>query len=77
MSASETIKMIGDFPVLNHLHGNRPQAPDQILGSPVRQMRNIKYSDFLSSLKKIKCSVSSNTLESYIRWNTEFGDTTV
>lgn len=55
----------------------RELKPEQVKNMSASEMRNIKYSDFLSSLKKIKCSVSSNTLESYIRWNTEFGDTTV
>ncbi|XP_077342257.1 spastin isoform X2 [Lithobates pipiens] len=55
----------------------RELKPEQVKNMSASEMRNIKYSDFLNSLKKIKCSVSSNTLESYIRWNTEFGDTTV
>ncbi|XP_040207005.1 spastin isoform X2 [Rana temporaria] len=55
----------------------RELKPEQVKNMSASEMRNIKYSDFMSSLKKIKCSVSSNTLESYIRWNTEFGDTTV
>lgn len=41
------------------------------------QMRNIRLSDFTESLKKIKRSVSPQTLEAYIRWNKDFGDTTV
>uniref|UniRef100_A0A2R9BJ49 Spastin n=1 Tax=Pan paniscus TaxID=9597 RepID=A0A2R9BJ49_PANPA len=50
-------------------------AKDAALG-PIR-MRNIRLSDFTESLKKIKRSVSPQTLEAYIRWNKDFGDTTV
>ncbi|OCT79888.1 spastin isoform X1 [Xenopus laevis] len=55
----------------------RELKPEQVKNMAASEMRNIKYSDFLGSLKKIKCSVSPSTLESYIRWNKEFGDTTV
>ncbi|KAM4772097.1 spastin [Rhinophrynus dorsalis] len=55
----------------------RELKPEQVKNMSANEMRNIKYSDFLGSLKKIKCSVSPSTLESYIRWNKEFGDTTV
>uniref|UniRef100_A0A4X1TB88 Fidgetin-like protein 1 n=1 Tax=Sus scrofa TaxID=9823 RepID=A0A4X1TB88_PIG len=55
-------------------------AKDAALG-PIRgkntKMRNIRLSDFTESLKKIKRSVSPQTLEAYIRWNKDFGDTTV
>uniref|UniRef100_A0A8C8Z459 microtubule-severing ATPase n=1 Tax=Prolemur simus TaxID=1328070 RepID=A0A8C8Z459_PROSS len=53
-------------------------AKDAALG-PIRGwcMRNIRLSDFTESLKKIKRSVSPQTLEAYIRWNKDFGDTTV
>ncbi|XP_044145551.1 spastin isoform X1 [Bufo gargarizans] len=55
----------------------RELKPEQVKNMSASEMRNIKFSDFQNSLKKIKCSVSSSTLESYIRWNKEFGDTTV
>ncbi|XP_045142957.1 spastin [Echinops telfairi] len=57
-------------------------AKDAALG-PIRgsqfelKMRNIRLSDFTESLKKIKRSVSPQNLEAYIRWNKDFGDTTV
>ncbi|KAJ6664717.1 hypothetical protein lerEdw1_006290 [Lerista edwardsae] len=41
------------------------------------KMRNIRLSDFTESLKKIKRSLSPQTLEAYIRWNKDYGDTTV
>ncbi|XP_056423165.1 spastin isoform X2 [Hyla sarda] len=55
----------------------RELKPEQVKNMSASEMRNIKFSDFQNSLKKIKCSVSGATLESYIRWNKEFGDTTV
>lgn len=55
----------------------RELKPEQVKNMSASEMRNMKFSDFQNSLKKIKCSVSSSTLESYIRWNKEFGDTTV
>ncbi|KAM4040579.1 spastin isoform 2-T2 [Anomaloglossus baeobatrachus] len=55
----------------------RELKPEQVKNMSASEMRNIKFSDFQNSLKKIKCSVSTATLESYVRWNREFGDTTV
>ncbi|XP_068088154.1 spastin isoform X1 [Hyperolius riggenbachi] len=55
----------------------RELKPEQVKNMSASEMRNIKYADFLSSLKKIKCSVSASTLDAYVRWNKEFGDTTV
>ncbi|XP_071997307.1 spastin isoform X2 [Engystomops pustulosus] len=55
----------------------RELKPEQVKNMSASEMRNIKFSDFQNSLKKIKCSVSAATLESYVRWNKEFGDTTV
>ncbi|XP_075453205.1 spastin isoform X2 [Ascaphus truei] len=55
----------------------RELKPEQVKNMSASEVRNIRFSDFVNSLKKIKCSVSPSTLESYIRWNKEFGDTTV
>lgn len=55
----------------------RELKPEQVKNMSASEMRNMKFSDFQNSLKKIKCSVSAATLESYVRWNKEFGDTTV
>ncbi|XP_053314769.1 spastin isoform X2 [Spea bombifrons] len=55
----------------------RELKPEQVKNMSASDMRNLKYSDFINSLKKIKCSVSPSTLDSYIKWNKEFGDTTV
>lgn len=40
------------------------------------QMRDIHFNDFVDSLKRIKRSVSPQTLDQYVRWNREYGDTT-
>uniref|UniRef100_A0A8C7RUD7 Spastin n=1 Tax=Oncorhynchus mykiss TaxID=8022 RepID=A0A8C7RUD7_ONCMY len=37
---------------------------------------NIRFSDFVESLKKIKKSVGPQTLDLYVRWNKDYGDTT-
>lgn len=44
-----------------------------LLSSP--QVRNICFRDFVESLKKIKRSVGLQTLELYVRWNRDYGDT--
>ncbi|XP_012643833.1 spastin isoform X3 [Microcebus murinus] len=55
----------------------RELKPEQVKNMSANEMRNIRLSDFTESLKKIKRSVSPQTLEAYIRWNKDFGDTTV
>ncbi|XP_076991117.1 spastin isoform X5 [Tamandua tetradactyla] len=55
----------------------RELKPEQVKNMSASEMRNIQISDFTESLKKIKRSVSPQTLEAYIRWNKDFGDTTV
>ncbi|KAM4803923.1 spastin isoform X4 [Urocitellus parryii] len=55
----------------------RELKPEQVKNLSASEMRNIRLSDFTESLKKIKRSVSPQTLEAYIRWNKDFGDTTV
>ncbi|XP_060042812.1 spastin isoform X4 [Erinaceus europaeus] len=55
----------------------RELKPEQVKNMSASEMRNIRLADFTESLKKIKRSVSPQTLEAYIRWNKDFGDTTV
>uniref|UniRef100_A0A2D4L2R6 AAA ATPase AAA+ lid domain-containing protein n=1 Tax=Micrurus paraensis TaxID=1970185 RepID=A0A2D4L2R6_9SAUR len=55
----------------------RELKPEQVKNMSASEMRNIRLSDFNESLKKIKCSLSPQTLEAYVRWNKAFGDTTV
>ncbi|XP_048340602.1 spastin isoform X5 [Sphaerodactylus townsendi] len=55
----------------------RELKPEQVKNMSASEMRNIRLSDFTESLKKIKRSLSPQTLEAYIRWNKDFGDTTV
>ncbi|XP_047659380.1 spastin [Tachysurus fulvidraco] len=54
----------------------RELRPEQVRNMAANEMRNIRLSDFSESLKKIKKSVSPQTLERYARWNREYGDTT-
>ncbi|KAF4075381.1 hypothetical protein AMELA_G00233800 [Ameiurus melas] len=55
----------------------RELRPEQVRNMAANEMRNIRFSDFVESLKKIKKSVSPQTLEQYTRWNQDYGDTTV
>lgn len=47
-----------------------------LFSTGVLQMRNIKMKDFEDSLKRIKPTVTSATLNMYAKWNRDFGDTT-
>ncbi|XP_068184148.1 spastin-like [Antennarius striatus] len=49
---------------------------DQVRSMDAREMRNINMKDFENSLKSIKASVSPATLNMYVKWNKDFGDTT-
>uniref|UniRef100_A0A8D0LBX3 Spastin n=1 Tax=Sphenodon punctatus TaxID=8508 RepID=A0A8D0LBX3_SPHPU len=55
----------------------RELKPEQVKSMSASEMRNIRLSDFTESLKKIKRSLSPQTLDAYTRWNKDFGDTTV
>uniref|UniRef100_A0A4W5LAM5 MIT domain-containing protein n=1 Tax=Hucho hucho TaxID=62062 RepID=A0A4W5LAM5_9TELE len=50
-------------------------GPEQVKNMAASDMRNIRCKDFEDSLKRIKPSVSPTTLDLYIRWNTDYGDT--
>nr|XP_046224383.1 spastin-like [Oncorhynchus gorbuscha] len=54
----------------------RELGPEQVKNMAASDMRNICCKDFEDSLKRIKPSVSPTTLDLYIRWNTDYGDTT-
>ncbi|XP_062865987.1 spastin isoform X2 [Trichomycterus rosablanca] len=54
----------------------RELRPEQVRNMAANEVRNIRFSDFVESLKKIKKSVSPPTLNEYARWNREYGDTT-
>ncbi|KAL7845466.1 hypothetical protein AOLI_G00236580 [Acnodon oligacanthus] len=54
----------------------RELRPEQVRNMAANEMRNIRFSDFVDSLKKIKKSVSPQTLDQYVRWNRDYGDTT-
>lgn len=40
----------------------------------VNRIRPVSRKDFVQSLKKIRASVSPQTLDKYIQWNSTFGD---
>ncbi|KAM9727330.1 spastin isoform 2-T2 [Menidia menidia] len=54
----------------------RELGADQVRNVSASEMRNIKKKDFEDSLKRIKPTVSSATLNMYAQWNKDFGDTT-
>lgn len=54
----------------------RELKPEQVRNMPADKMRDIGVSDFVDSLKRIKSSVSPQTLDQYVRWNRQYGDTT-
>ncbi|KAL4641374.1 spastin-like [Arapaima gigas] len=53
----------------------RELHPEQVKNMAASEMRNIKFADFVESLKRIKHSVSPQTLSTYTQWNREYGDT--
>uniref|UniRef100_A0A8C7IFA6 microtubule-severing ATPase n=1 Tax=Oncorhynchus kisutch TaxID=8019 RepID=A0A8C7IFA6_ONCKI len=54
----------------------RELGPEQVKNMAASDMRNIRCKDFEDSLKRIKPSVSPTTLDLYVRWNTDYGDST-
>ncbi|XP_029538101.1 spastin-like isoform X3 [Oncorhynchus nerka] len=54
----------------------RELRPEQVRNMAANEVRNIRFSDFVESLKKIKKSVGPQTLDLYVRWNKDYGDTT-
>jgi len=41
------------------------------------KLRNIDLSDFTESLRRIRSSVPTSTIQQYEKWNSEFGDVTL
>lgn len=54
----------------------RELRPEQVRNMEASEVRNICFRDFEESLNKIKRSVCLQTLELYVRWNRDHGDTT-
>ncbi|CAH1262387.1 SPAST [Branchiostoma lanceolatum] len=52
----------------------RELDPAQVKSMPADKIRNIKYSDFVDSLKRIRRSVPQNSLSSFEQWNRDYGD---
>ncbi|XP_029827708.2 spastin isoform X2 [Ixodes scapularis] len=55
----------------------RELNPEQVRCVDPKKMRNISLQDFLDSLKKVRRSVTPQSLDFFDRWNREFGDITV
>ncbi|KAM9363384.1 spastin isoform 2-T2 [Symphorus nematophorus] len=53
----------------------RELRPDQVRNMDANEVRNISFRDFVESLKRIKRSVGPQTLDLYVRWNRDHGDT--
>ncbi|XP_019647583.1 PREDICTED: spastin-like [Branchiostoma belcheri] len=52
----------------------RELDPAQVKSMPADKIRNIRYSDFVDSLKRIRRSVPQNSLSSFEQWNRDYGD---
>ncbi|XP_064490254.1 spastin-like [Ornithodoros turicata] len=55
----------------------RELKPDEVRSVDPKKMRNISLQDFVDSLKKVRRSVTSHSLEAFEKWNRDFGDVTV
>ncbi|XP_029284147.1 LOW QUALITY PROTEIN: spastin-like [Cottoperca gobio] len=53
----------------------RELRPEQVRNMEASEVRNICFRDFVASLHKIKRSVGPQTLQLYVRWNRDYGDT--
>lgn len=47
---------------------------DELKQLSVSRIRPLSRQDFIQSLRKIRPSVTSSTLDDYIKWNRQFGD---
>ncbi|XP_067115225.1 spastin isoform X1 [Osmerus mordax] len=54
----------------------RELRPEQVRNMAANEVRGIIFCDFVESLKKIKRSVGPQSLDLYVRWNKNYGDTT-
>ncbi|XP_046899577.1 spastin isoform X2 [Hypomesus transpacificus] len=54
----------------------RELQPEQVRNMAANEVRGIIFCDFVESLKKIKRSVGPQSLDQYVRWNKNYGDTT-
>ncbi|GAB6024464.1 hypothetical protein CHUAL_009623 [Chamberlinius hualienensis] len=54
----------------------REMDTEQVKNANPDQVRNICFQDFVESLKRIRRSVTSQSLAAYEKWNREFGDVT-
>ena len=49
-------------------------GPEQVKHMEARKIRPITMNDFLDSIKRVRHSVSSNSLDAFEKWNAEYGD---
>lgn len=55
----------------------RELNPEQVRSVDPKKMRNMSLEDFMDSLKKVRRSVTQQSLVFFDKWNQEFGDITV
>lgn len=60
----------------NHFSSSELNA-EQVKCMEPSAVRNITYEDFLESLKRIRRSVSPQSLIAYEKWSLEYGDVSV
>ena len=49
-------------------------GPEQVKHMEARKIRPITMNDFLDSIKRVRHSVSTNSLDAFEKWNAEYGD---
>lgn len=52
-------------------------GPEKIKIMKTQQIRSISMQDFMDSLKRVRHSVSGNSLSAYEKWNREYGDVSI
>ena len=51
-------------------------TPEQVQVMDPSQVRPIQLTDFLDSLKRVRCSVPRDAIQKYEDWNKKYGDVT-
>ena len=51
-------------------------TPEQVQVMDPSQVRPIQLTDFLDSLKRVRCSVPLDAIQKYEDWNKKYGDVT-
>lgn len=50
---------------------------EQLRSLDPNNLRNISIQDFRNSLKRVRASLSPNSLTAYEKWNMEYGDVSI